>query len=562
MHPPRRDLGHDEPVTTNDSTRGSTALLVGPAGITILVFLVLPATWTLLRGATSIGWIASSQVSTLVNSAVWMLGGVVGSLLVGVLLTSLMHGRRGAGLLSGLLLVPAASSMAVAAVAWRFLFAFRPDGRSQVGLVNEIVGLGGVAPVAWLTQEPLVNTVLLACAGVWVLAGVVAAVLLAALDRAEVPAASGGWWSHLRGEMIPALRRPLVGIGAVVAVLTVRVHDLVRVATDGAFGTQVLSTEAIDRALVDGQAGRGAALGIVLLVATAPFAVALARWAARDGALAPVRAGGRHRRARRRAVAPRPPVVAAIVTGIALVPLLAVGATAFRPAADVAADGWWTLLTAPAFTAENLRTVLADGPRGGMWSATLDSLAITVPAVLLTLGLALLVHAGLARSALRWITVARPTLVVLALVPPALVLPPIARALDAIGLHGNPLGPWLVHAALGLPLVLLVLGRPGLGVRTDRLVAAATIQFVLVWNDLLVATTTIGGEDRPMPVAVRLATLVSSRGEEQHLVAAAAVVAALVPVLVVVSMRRQLVRLVSDPPEEPHPAPDAPAVSS
>ena len=57
------------------------------------------------------------------------------------------------------------------AVAWRALFAFRPSGRSQTGLVNEVVTTIGASPVAWLTQEPLVNTVVLAAALVWVAAG-------------------------------------------------------------------------------------------------------------------------------------------------------------------------------------------------------------------------------------------------------------------------------------------------------------------------------------------------------------------------------------------------------
>jgi alpha-glucoside transport system permease protein len=447
-----------------------------------------------------------------------------------------------------------------------------------VGLVNEVIGLAGVAPVAWLTQEPLVNTVLLASAFAWALAGVVAAVLLATLRSTDRPAPGvAGWWRSLRTALLPTVRRPLVGVAAVVAVLAVRAHDVVRVATDGAFGTQVLSTEALDRALVDGQPGRGAALGIVLLLATGPFVASLL-WAARRATARPARRGGRHSRGRARPVERRtagsPPsdggpvdaraavpsvptrgrlaLVGGLVTFVALVPLVGVVVTSLRPAADAASDGWWRIVLDPSLTAENLRTVLGDGPLGGMWSASLDSLAITVPSVLLTLGLALVTVDGLSRLDPAADRRARLLLLALALVPPAAVLPSLAAGLDAVDLLGSPVAPWVVHAALGLPLAALLLrSGPSDPVQAtlpwDRIAAVAALQFVLVWTDYVVAASTIGGRDRPMPTSVHLAHLVAARGEELPLVAAAAAVAMVVPVVVVLSMRRALVGLAADP---------------
>lgn len=561
---------------TDDTTPARSALLGLPGAALLLVVLGLPLGWTALRGATAVDWLVRNQVSTLVNTAVWVVGTTAGAVLVGVVLAVLLHGRRAGAPLRGLLLVPAAVSLTVVAVAWRALFAFRPAGRSQVGLANEVTGIAGLAPVAWLTQEPLLNTVLLAAALAWVAAGIVAVVLLAHLDGLPRPADGRRTrWRDVRTALLPAMRRPLAVVALAVAVAAVRAHDVVRVATDGSFGTQVLSTEAIDQALVRSQPARGAALGLVLVLLVAPLAALLVRRLSRDERAAPASRGrhsrGRHSRGRlsrdgsdgRPAVegdraghvptpsARRPVGATGIVAVLVLLlPLIGLVVTALRPAADVAADGWWNVALDPRITLDNLRTVLGDGPTGGMWRATTDTLAVAVPAVLLTTGLALVSADALLRLPPGPARVVRALLVVAALVPLGAVLPPLAEALDAVGLHGSAVAAWLVHAAVGLPVAVLLIGgghgNPGSSIPVARVAAAASVQFVLVWGDLIVASTVIGdGADRPVPVSMRVAALVSSRGEELHLVAAACVVALVVPVVVVLSMRPTLERLVA-----------------
>lgn len=564
-------MGHHEPVTTDDTPHERTEpraapLLAAPAAALIVLVVAIPLAATALRGATSLGWVLDSQVSTVVNTAVWVVGSTSGAVAGGLGLTLLLHGRRSSPVLRGLLLVPAAASLTVVAVAWRALFAFRPAGRPQVGLVNEVTGVVGLAPVAWLTQEPLVNTVLLAGALAWAASGVVAVVLLAHLR--DVPGPVGGArarWAAFRRDVLPVVRRPLVAVTLGVGIVAARTHDIVRVATDGSFGTQVLSTEAIDRALQASQPGRGAALGLVLVLAVVPL-VGLLLWSAtRDREEVP---RGRHSRGRRHRTddlptstrpedaASSPPrgrrpfgVAGALVVAVMLVPLVGIVLTALRPASDVAADGWWHLVAAPDLSLVNLRTVLSDGTTGGMWAATLDTLAVTVPAVLLTSGLAIVTVDAIDRLRPGAARGARFLLVSAAAVPLAAVLPPLVEALDAVGVQGSPVALWLVHTAVGLPFAALVIGAATSRRRgawsPERVLVAAAIQFVLIWGDLLVASSVVGGEaSGPEPVAVRLASLVASRGEELHLVAAAAVVTLAVPVVVALSVRSSIERVV------------------
>ena len=528
-----------------------------PAVVLVVGGFVLPLLWTLASGAGSLSWVVSWQVSTLVNSAVWIVGGVLGGLVLGLVVLAATWRMRGRAVLTAMAMVPAGLTLAVVAVVWRAAFAFRPAGRAQVGIVNEVVTTAGLSPVAWLTQEPLVNTVVLTTALVWAVGGLVAYLLGAVVDRTEVPARRGAR-PTLRRDLLPALRSPLAAVALGIAVVAIRTHDIVRVATSGMFGTEVLSTESVDRSFVDGQPSRGAALGIVLVLLALPVALLALR---RRGE-APLAPGGTRRRGRHSRLGPPAEVgdehadegrsrarsvvaagVALVVVGVVLLPLVGIVVTALRPAADVAADGWWNVALDPTLTLDNLREVLGDGSLGGAWGAIVDSLLVTVPATALVVGVAWITARALADLEPRLDRLATATLVVAAVVPLAAVVRPVHDALDAVGLTGTLPGAWLAHLAFGLPLATLLVRR---GIRTGdpttALVAAACVQLLLVWNDYLVAVAVLGGDGDVVPATVHLATLVASRGEELHLVAAAAVATAAVPVVVLLSARGVIAR--------------------
>jgi alpha-glucoside transport system permease protein len=99
------------------------------------------------------------------------------------------------------------------------------------------------------------------------------------------------------------------------------------------------------------------------------------------------------------------PIASAIVTVIALlwtVPTLGLVVTSFRTKEDILSSGWWTSFTNPTFTLENFRTVLFTGGGSlgseGMIPFAINSLAITIPAVVLSVGFGLM-----AAYALAWI---------------------------------------------------------------------------------------------------------------------------------------------------------------
>ena len=89
--------------------------------------------------------------------------------------------RRGEAVAKSLIFMPMAISFAGAAITWRLIYDFRPEGfGSNIGLLNGVwMGLGH-APVAWLQQDPW-NNLLLMVIMVWMQTGFAMVVLSAAI---------------------------------------------------------------------------------------------------------------------------------------------------------------------------------------------------------------------------------------------------------------------------------------------------------------------------------------------------------------------------------------------
>lgn len=216
------------------------------------------------------------------NTVVWVIGVGIGTTVLGLVLAVIADRLRASRLLASVVLVPTVLAPAAVAVIWRSTLAFRPAGTDQVGLVNAVLGLGGLSPVAWLTQVPI-NTLLLAAALVWMQTGLAMLILSAAVARVpsdvrDAARVDGASETQIFGRItVPTIRGAVVLAGLSSAVVAVRVFDLVKVATDGQYSTSVLGTEMFDHAFVHDQSGRGATLALLMAFLVAPVAVLAAR---------------------------------------------------------------------------------------------------------------------------------------------------------------------------------------------------------------------------------------------------------------------------------------------
>lgn len=70
----------------------------------------------------------------------------------------------------------------------------------------------------------------------------------------------------------------------------------------------------------------------------------------------------------------------------------------------------------------------------------------------------------------------------------------------------------------------------------------ATLQFLWVWNDLLIALTFVGGNVDAAPLTVRLANLAGTNGVGWHLLTSGAFVSMVIPLAVFFLLERYIVR--------------------
>ena len=234
------------------------------------------------------------------------------------------------------------------------------------------------------------------------------------------------------------------------------------------------------------------------------------------------------------------------------------------------------------FTLRNYRDVLtgkqyevtdADGNaytlRGDDLSgAFLNSLAVTVPSVLLPLTLAAFSAYGFAWMRFPGRKFAFAAMVALLVVPLQIALVPVLSDYVHLQLNGTYLGIWLAHTGFGLPLAIYLLYNYIAGLPREIFEAAtvdgashltiftrivvplampvlasyAIFQFLWVWNDYLVALIFIGSQPDVQVLTMRLAEIIGSRGNDWHLLTAGAFVSLLLPLVIFFSLQRYFVR--------------------
>ncbi len=77
---------------------------------------------------------------------------------------------------------------------------------------------------------------------------------------------------------------------------------------------------------------------------------------------------------------------------------------------------------------------------------------------------------------------------------------------------------------------------------TPVLAAFAILQFMWVWNDLLIALIFLGAAEDNQVVTLAMNRLIGSRGQDWHLLTAGAFVTMLVPLVVFFTLQRFFVR--------------------
>jgi ABC-type glycerol-3-phosphate transport system permease component len=232
--------------------------------------------------------------------------------------------------------------------------------------------------------------------------------------------------------------------------------------------------------------------------------------------------------------------------------------------ANVSREGWWEFPLGE-LTLRNY----ASAWEAGLSSQVVNSFVITIGAVALTVATGVLAAYAFARLRFRGKRIAYFLLITTMIVPIQIILIPLLPWFQTLGLNEGRLqllGIILVHTAFGagwavfmlttffadIPDELLdaarvdgaghmaIFRRIVLPLALPGIISFAIIDFVFVWNDLLLALTLLGKEFRP--ITVGLANLQSPHLAQQDIVAAGSILAILPPLLVFALLNRYYVR--------------------
>ncbi|HEX7431154.1 MAG TPA: sugar ABC transporter permease, partial [Candidatus Limnocylindrales bacterium] len=260
-------------------------VFVGPALVLLAVFLVYPAAGTILRAFKDNGGqftLANFQGMTdpeftqiLRNNAIWLIVGTGGSVVLGLIIAGLFDRVRREALAKTLVFLPLAISLVGASVIWGFVYAWQPAGEPQIGLLNAIVvGFGG-QPIPWLTTSPI-NVFAEIVIMVWLQTGFAMVVFSAAIkgvsgEVIEAARLDGASERQLFFQVIvPMIRGSIITVSTTIAIVTLKIFDIVYVTTGGRFNDDVVANRMFHEIFQFFDDGRGAALATLLFLAVLP----------------------------------------------------------------------------------------------------------------------------------------------------------------------------------------------------------------------------------------------------------------------------------------------------
>jgi alpha-glucoside transport system permease protein len=266
---------------------------LAPAIILLIVGLVYPTIQTIINsflssrgnfvGFDNFVWVFSQGQNLVVirNTIVWTLVVPVISTAIGLAYAVFIDKARGEKIFKALVFMPMAISFVGASIIFRFIYAYRPEGESQYGLLNQIVVWLGLPPVNWLQQVPL-NSFLLMVVLIWVQTGFAMVILSAALkgvpteqiEAAQLDGANG--WQRFWSVQVPSIRPSLIVVLTTISIASLKVFDIVRTMGTAYPDTGVIANEMVTL-LQKFETGRSSAFAVILFLLVLPIVIYNAR---------------------------------------------------------------------------------------------------------------------------------------------------------------------------------------------------------------------------------------------------------------------------------------------
>jgi alpha-glucoside transport system permease protein len=273
-------------------------------------------------------------------------------------------------------------------------------------------------------------------------------------------------------------------------------------------------------------------------------------------------------------------IAAVVIAVIWTIPTFGLFITSFRQPADINTSGWWTFFTKPDLTISNYTNTLNFNDTLTVGQSFVNSLVIVIPATLIPISLALLAAYAFAWVEFRGKNLLFVLVFSLQVVPIQVALVPLLSLFsNGVTIGGWAVFPglnlnsadgsfariWIAHTIFALPLAIFLLHNFIAALPVDIMEAAkidgashgqiffrivlplarpaiasfAILQFLWVWNDLLVATIFAGNNP---PITKLLVDLAGTYGQQWYLLSAGTFLAIIAPLVVFFSLQRYFVR--------------------
>ncbi len=269
----------------------------------------------------------------------------------------------------------------------------------------------------------------------------------------------------------------------------------------------------------------------------------------------------------------RPRSLFSIITLVILcvlwtIPTIGLLVTSFRSRDDALSSGWWSALVNPfgtSWTFDNYHNVFVNADMG---TAFVNSIAVAIPATIIPIMFAAFAAYAFTFMDFPGKDVLFILIVAVLVVPIQVAFQPMLNLLGprGLGISGQYVAVWLLHTGFGMPLAIYTLRNymstlPRSVVESAKIdgcthyqtfwrlvapmaipamAAFATLQFLWVWNDLLIAKLFLNSGNTT--VIVKLQGLLGTQGQGQELLTAGAFISMVVPMIVFFGLQRFFVR--------------------